>query len=45
MEPEEMADVFLDYGVRNAVIKLGSKGCLLKNRELSLRLPPEHRHG
>lgn len=28
-EPEEMADVFLDYGVRNAVIKLGSKGCLL----------------
>ena len=40
-EPEEMADVFLDYGVRNAVIKLGSKGCLLKNRELSLRLPPE----
>lgn len=40
-EPEEMADVFLDYGVRNVVIKLGSKGCLLKNRELSLRLPPE----
>ena len=40
-EPEEMADVFLDYGVRNAVIKLGSKGCLLKNRELSLRLPAE----
>lgn len=40
-EPEEMADVFLDYGVRNAVIKLGSKGCLLKNRELFLRLPPE----
>ena len=40
-EPEEMADVFLDYGVRNAVIKLGSKGCLLKNREMSLRLPAE----
>ena len=40
-EPEEMADVFLDYGVRNAVIKLGSKGCLLKNREVFLRLPPE----
>ena len=40
-EPEEMADVFLDYGVRNAVIKLGSKGCLLKNREVFLRLSPE----
>lgn len=30
-EPEEMADVFLAYGVRNVLIKLGSKGCLLKN--------------
>lgn len=38
-EPEEMADVFLGYGVGNVIIKLGSKGCFLKNRETSLRLP------
>ena len=29
--PEEMADVFLSYGVSNVVIKLGGQGCLLKN--------------
>ena len=40
-EPEEMADVFLTYGVKNVVVKLGSRGCLLKNRETALRLPPE----
>ena len=40
-EPEEMADVFLEYGVKNVVVKLGSRGCLLKNRETVLRLPPE----
>ena len=38
-EPEEMADVFLSYGVRNVIIKLGSKGCLYKNREESFFLP------
>ena len=38
-EPEAMADVFLGYGVRNVIIKLGSKGCLLKNRETTIRLP------
>ena len=38
--PEEMADVFLGYGVRNVIIKLGSKGCFFKNREESLSLPP-----
>lgn len=30
-KPEEMADVFLRYGVKNVIIKLGSKGCYLKN--------------
>ncbi len=39
--PEDMADVFLDCGIKNVVIKLGSKGCLLKNRDTTLRLPPE----
>ena len=38
-EPEEMADVLLGYGVRNAVIKLGSRGCLLKNARGCIRLP------
>ena len=40
-KPEDMADVFLDYGVKNVVVKLGSKGCLLKNRDTTIRLPPE----
>ena len=27
--------------MKNVVVKLGSRGCLLKNRETVLRLPPE----
>lgn len=38
-EPEEMADAFLSFGVRNVIVKLGAKGCLLKNRETCIRLP------
>ncbi len=38
-DPEEMADVFLSYGVRNVIIKLGAKGCLLKNADGSVYLP------
>ena len=38
-EPEDMADAFLTRGVRNVIIKLGSKGCLMKNRETAIRLP------
>ena len=37
--PEEMADVFLRFGVQNVIIKLGAKGCLLKNRDTAVRLP------
>ena len=37
-EPEEMADVFLRYGVKNVIIKLGGKGCLLKNADAAIRL-------
>lgn len=29
--PEEIADVFLRYGVKNVVIKLGANGCLIKS--------------
>ncbi len=38
-DPEEMADVFLDAGVKNVIVKLGAKGCLLKNADGSVRLP------
>ncbi len=38
-EPEEMADVFLEYGVKNVVIKLGAAGCYFKNAETAIRLP------
>ena len=37
--PEEMADVFLDFGVRNVVIKLGGRGCMLKNAQGVMFLP------
>ncbi|MCR5500166.1 MAG: carbohydrate kinase family protein [Acetatifactor sp.] len=39
-EPLEMADVFLSYGIKNVVIKLGSKGCYFKNASDALALPP-----
>jgi sugar/nucleoside kinase (ribokinase family) len=37
--PEEMTDVFLSYGVRNVIIKLGGRGCLFKNEKESVSLP------
>lgn len=37
-DPSDMADVFLDHGAGNVVIKLGSKGCYYKNRDRSFRL-------
>lgn len=38
-DPEEMADVFLSFGVKNVIIKLGAKGCFFKNTAFSFRLP------
>ena len=38
-EPEEMADVFLSYGIKHVIIKLGADGCLLKNAADTIRLP------
>ena len=38
-DPEDMADAFLAYGVKNVIVKLGAKGCLLKGREGRIRLP------
>ena len=37
--PEEMADVFMEYGVRTVVIKLGATGGFMKNPRCSLMLP------
>ena len=37
-DPEAMADIFLRRGARNVIIKLGSKGCLMKNAEKAVRL-------
>jgi sugar/nucleoside kinase (ribokinase family) len=33
--PSDIADVFLSYGIKNVVIKLGSKGCYYKGAALS----------
>ena len=38
-EPEEMADAFLERGVKKVIIKLGEKGCLLKTEEQTICLP------
>ena len=38
-EPEKMADVFLDKGVKNVIIKLGGKGCFFKNSKESIYMP------
>jgi sugar/nucleoside kinase (ribokinase family) len=37
-DPEAMADVFLRRGAKNVIIKLGNKGCLMKNAEKTVRL-------
>lgn len=39
-EPEAMAEVLLGYGVKTAIIKLGARGCYLKNADVALTLPP-----
>ena len=39
-DPERMAGVFLRHGVRNVIIKLGSKGCYFRNATSAIRLPP-----
>ena len=37
-DPEDMADVFLRYGVKNVIVKLGARGCFFKNHRETLRL-------
>lgn len=36
---DEIANAFLDSGVKNVVIKLGARGCLVKNREFRKIIP------
>ena len=38
-DPDRMADVLLEKGVRNVIIKLGGRGCFFKNAEGSIFLP------
>ena len=38
-EPDKIADFLLDKGVGTAVIKLGAKGCLLKNKYVRIVKP------
>ncbi|MBQ3291759.1 MAG: carbohydrate kinase family protein [Mogibacterium sp.] len=38
-DPEAAAEVFLGHGVKNVIIKLGSKGCYFRNNEESFMIP------
>lgn len=38
-EPEEIADIFLECGVKNVIIKTGKQGCLIKNNQESMKIP------
>lgn len=38
-DPEEMAQVFLDHGVRKVIVKLGDKGCLFRNSDVRMMVP------
>ena len=38
-EPAKMAEAFLAKGVKNVIIKLGGRGCLLRNSNKSIFLP------
>ena len=37
-DPDKMAEVLLDIGVKNVIIKLGSRGCLFRNSNERYRL-------
>ena len=38
-DPADMAEVFLDAGVKNVIVKLGARGCYFRNAERSISLP------
>lgn len=35
----DIADIFLDCGIKNIVIKTGKKGCFIKNKQQTLQIP------
>lgn len=37
--PEEMAEVFLNLGVKNVIIKLGANGCFFQNAKEKIQIP------
>ena len=37
-DPDKQAETFLKYGVKTAIIKLGAKGCLMKNSSRRMHL-------
>ena len=37
-DPSDMADILLSLGIKNVIIKLGSKGCYFKNASEEIRL-------
>ena len=39
-EPEEMAQILMDYGVKHVVIKIGKRGCMLKDAKHCIIVPP-----
>ena len=38
-DPARMAEVFLNYGIKSVIIKLGSKGCYYRDAQKELSLP------
>lgn len=38
-DADEIADAFLNAGVKNIVLKLGGRGCLVKNAETRIEMP------
>ena len=38
-DPEEMADVFLGYGIGHVIVKLGAKGCFYRSADKGFYMP------
>ena len=38
-DPDAMAECFLEYGVRNVIVKLGGRGCCFRNAREKISLP------
>lgn len=38
-DPEQIADVFLEKGANNVIVKLGARGCLFKSKNSTLHVP------